>query len=114
MIYIVKRLNYMELVELLDKEDVNIIESCKKFYKEIYISLDIVNKEDGFNKNIILNKCIKIDNIPNTLQEIGKRYNYVNKIKKYLENKNSEFIYKIKFDKDSLFEISTSIKINEL
>lgn len=47
MIYIVKRLNYMEIVELLYKEDVNIIESCKEFYKEIYISLDIVNKEDG-------------------------------------------------------------------
>lgn len=97
----------MENEQLFDDEDLKII----KNFNEFYISLDVNNGEEGINKNFFTNTSVKINSFPNTLYQIGKKYSCLNKIIKYINNKNNTFTYKIKLDKNSLFEMSISVKL---
>ena len=96
----------LEIAELFDDNDLKII----KNFEQIYITLDVKIGEEGITKNFFTNKYVTFDNFPNTLKEIGKKYNCYKNIIKYIYDVNSTFIYRIKLDKTSLFEMSVSIK----
>ena len=61
----------LEIAELFDDNDLKII----KNFEQIYITLDVKIGEEGITKNFFTNKHVTFDNFPNTLKEIGKKYN---------------------------------------
>ena len=75
----------MDIEQLFDNEDLKII----KNFEQLYISLDIENKEEGVNKNLFTNKNVTFENFPNTLEDIGKKYNCYKNIIKYIYDVNS-------------------------
>ena len=81
---------------------------------EMFLSLDIRDVKEGFVTNIIENKSVYVKNIPNTFEEIGKKYWCENKIKKFLKEDrkyNYEFISKLKLEKKGVFEFSVTLKL---
>ena len=101
----------MENAEFFDAADLHIF----KDEKEVFLSLDVRNFQDKYLINIFENKSCKGHKIPNTLEDIWKKFSYENKIKKYLDGNQRfmhEFIYKIKYEKKGIFEYSVSLKIN--
>jgi len=93
-----------EFTEFFEMDELNKIFNNQ----ELFISLDVLDKTNGFETNIFENKSIKLDKFPNTLHQIGKKYSCEKKIMK-LKRDNCDFIYKIKFEKKGVFEMSVTL-----
>ena len=100
----------------MDKEYFFDIDELHKIFKEseLFVSLDVLDLDEGCNTNIFENKSVKLKNFPNTLEDMGKKFWCERKIKKYLSGKgNYSYTYKIKLEKNGIFEYSITLKINE-
>lgn len=88
---------------LFDASDIAMIEKAVHYSSsnKIYVTFQTTQK------TFFSNKSVQLNNLPNTLEEIGIYFNCTNNISRYQkQHPECKFFYKIKLEKDDVFELS--------